>query len=266
MMRLTWIIAILNSHEVWRRNLIHWRGMSLPADLEILIMDDGSDPPLVMPPDLAVPNLRIVPTHDTRPWTTSLARNAGARLAEADYILFTDIDHYLLQDAILDCHKFACGGFPTADRFTFHREFGVLREDGTPTQDIPTVLSYGLDPARIPIKGLRAPAHGNSFVMRKDLFWQAGGYGANDYSNYPPMDESRFRGRYREMQHAGKCTTEEYRPTIYMIPNGYYCGDPDYNPHGLFHTLSRQSWKHSQKFKAEQERRRREELSGPAAV
>lgn len=243
-MRLSIIIAILNSHEIVRRQLLHFKKMDLPDDIEIIFMDDGSDPPLA-DFDPKLKNLTILPTNDFRPWTTSIARNSGARLAKADWILMTDIDHILVRETIMAGREF------TGDRMTYRREFGVLDESGNFNQDVPTLLSYGLLPERIRRKGLRAPPHGNSFVMRKELFWKAGGYRVTDMGEkYPPMDESHFRGAYRALMQSGQATTiaDDLRPKIYLIPNGYYCGDPDYNPFGLFHGLSRSKWGHSKRF------------------
>lgn len=246
-MKLSIIIGILNSHEIVRRYILHLRKMDLPDDIEIVFMDDGSTPPLDFP-DHGIRNFNIYPTNDFRPWTSCLARNRGAKLAKGDYFLMTDIDHILVKETIMDARNFF------GDRMGFRREFGVLDEDGNFTQDIPTVLSYGLDPERIPVKGLRAPAHGNSFVIRKELFWKIGGYNDYDTQRYPPMDESHFRGKYRMLEHRGLSSTSEYRPNIYLIPNGYYCGDPDYNPFGLFHNLSRKDWPFSRKFADKQKR------------
>jgi hypothetical protein len=41
---------------------------------------------------------------------------------------------------------------------------------------------------------------------------------------------------------AGKAVmTDEDRPTLFMYPNGQFCGDVDFNPFGLFHKLSRKT-------------------------
>ena len=242
-MRLSIIIPILNSHEITRRQILHFKKMDLPDDVEIILIDDGSDPPLDFPGH-GLKNLTIYATNDRRPWTVSLAKNQGVRMSKADYVLNTDIDHILVKETIMAARDFS------GDRMTFKREFGVLDENGNFTQDVETVLSYGLLPERIKKKGLRAPPHGNSYVMRRCLFWEAGGYGSGDINKYPPMDETNFRAAYRKLMAEGRATTldAELRPYIYLIPNGYYCGDPDFNPFGLFHGLSRSKWGFSQKF------------------
>jgi len=44
--RLSIIIPVLNSHEIVRRQIEHFKKMDLPDDVELIIVDDGSDPPL----------------------------------------------------------------------------------------------------------------------------------------------------------------------------------------------------------------------------
>ena len=43
-MRLSIIIPVLNSHEVVRRQLLHFERIGLPPDTELILVDDGSDP------------------------------------------------------------------------------------------------------------------------------------------------------------------------------------------------------------------------------
>ena len=45
-MKLSIIIPVLNSHEIVRRQIEHFKKMDLPDDIELIIVDDGSDPPL----------------------------------------------------------------------------------------------------------------------------------------------------------------------------------------------------------------------------
>ena len=44
--KLSIIIPVLNSHEIVRRQIAHFKKMNLPDDVELIIVDDGSDPPL----------------------------------------------------------------------------------------------------------------------------------------------------------------------------------------------------------------------------
>jgi hypothetical protein len=235
-MRLSIVVSILNSYEVVRRQLLHYSRMDFPDDVEILWMDDGSDPPLV--DTVGVPGLRIIPTGDIREWTWAIARNSGARLARGGYLLMTDIDYILSRDAIMDAREF------DGDRMGFKREFGVLDENGFFTQNMDVLLSYGLDPARIPTRGVKVAPHPNNFVMRKDLFWQMGGYREDRIGwPYPQGEDRHFKKVWLEWVKKGRAKGHDYRPTIYMFPNGQFCAgnDVDSDPCGLFHKLSRKT-------------------------
>jgi len=233
-MKLSIIISVLNSHEILHRQLLYWKRLALPSDVEFIILDDGSDEPLM--DTVGVPNLTIHPTHDKRPWTVELARNLGARMSTAPYLLMTDIDYIIPRDAI----DRACT--LTEDKMRFKRQFGVLDENGVPTQDLGVLRSYGLREDRITQKGVTLPPHPNNFVMRKETFWRLGGYREDLVDRpYPNKGDTYFKREWAKAYDAGRVTLLDYRPILWMFPNGQYCGDVDYNPFNLFHTLSRKS-------------------------
>jgi glycosyltransferase involved in cell wall biosynthesis len=126
-MKLSVVIAVYQSHEVVRRQVEHFKKMSLPGDIEFIIVDDGSTPPIVCD---GLKNLTVLYTNDKRPWTQGLARNMGAKAAKGEYLLMTDIDHILSKEAIMDSYNF------TGDKMIFPRYFGVLLEDGTLSQEL----------------------------------------------------------------------------------------------------------------------------------
>ena len=66
--------------------------LDYPADrYEVVVVDDGSDPPVEPPRDLARPGLRVrVLAQPNR--GPSAARNEGARAAEGEMLAFTDDD------------------------------------------------------------------------------------------------------------------------------------------------------------------------------
>jgi len=235
-MKLSIIISVLDSQELLRRQLLNWKKMDLPDDIEIIIMDDGSDPPLYCPPEVEPKNLWIYPTNDKREWTVALARNMGARISKAPYVLMTDIDHFWLKDAIMDAYNFK------EDRMGFKRFFGILDENANFSEDLDVLREWGLLEERIQRRGTRCPPHTNSFCMRKEFYWELGGYEEDRIGlQYPQMEESRFKGRFRRAVEEGKAIETKYRPKIYQFPNGQFCGDVDYNPFGLMHNLSRKN-------------------------
>lgn len=237
--KLSCIIPCLNSHEVVRRQLLHFSRMDM-SDTEIIIVDDGSDPPLEhyfecqYDHDGCIP-VSFIATHDKRPWTWALARNAGARIATGEYLLMFDVDHIVPGPAIRFLKNF------TGKKVQFIREFGVLDENGVLTQDRDVLADYGL-----PLeKGLSLGPLPNNFAIRRDLFWELGGYREDLVEKeYPQGEDRHWRSTWRnyEMAHGGEgsCVCTQ-RPRIYMFPNGKYVGDVDGDVKGLFHTLSRKT-------------------------
>ena len=230
MPKISIVIAILNSHEIVRRQILHFQKMHLPDDVEFVFVDDGSEPAL-FPLDYSGPelkNLTVHMTRDFRPWTQPLARNVGARIARGEYLICTDIDHILSRNLI---ERVMVGDY---DVYRFKREAGVLDEQGNFTQDKNELEKYGLRDG-----SLRLPAHGNSYAIRRGLFLALGGSQQKD--QYPNRDEVPIKRGIKRMEERGEITRipDDDRPTIYMIPNGRFCGDPNFNPFGLFHNLKR---------------------------
>jgi glycosyltransferase involved in cell wall biosynthesis len=238
-MRLSIIIPFLNSREIVRRQCAFMRKQDYPDNVEVIFMDDGSDPPLVVPEDHPK-NFRLIATNDFRPWTSSLARNTAAReYAQGEYLLMTDGDYIVTRAAVDRALEF------TGDRLGFRREFGVIDTMGEFTQDWAYLMKYGLPIERLRAKGTRLPPHPNNFIIRASLFAEMGGYREDLIISRPyPQGEDRwFKRKLMEFVNDGKITLppDDRRPTIYMFPNGQFCGDVDYNPYGLFHDLTRKT-------------------------
>ena len=228
-MKVSIVIPVLNSHEVVRRQFLHFDLIGIPGDTELILVDDGSDPPI----ENNFHRLATIHrTHDTRPWTWALARNAGARIATGEYLLMFDIDHILTRKALDFVRNF------DGLKVQFIREFGVLNERGRLTQDRNVLASYGLNPG----KSLRVGPLPNNFAMRRDLFWELGGYREDLVEKpYPQGEDRAWRSKWRTFQHETGAQVCPHRPIIYVFPTGKWCGDVDYNPMGLFHNLSRKT-------------------------
>ena len=230
--RLSVVIPVLDSHEVVRRQLLHWQRMNLPGSIEFILVDDGSDPPIT--DTVGLRNLTIIQTHDTRPWTCGLARNAGARVARGEYLLMVDIDYILMPPLLEFCLAF------TGDKVQFIRHFGVLDEQGQFTQDVDVLMAYGLPASRIAKRGLKMVPQVNCFCIRRDLFWELGGYDEKLIGpDYSPHEDRNFRWKFEKLVRAGTASVSTHRPLLYMFPNGIHCGEADHNPFNLFHHLTR---------------------------
>lgn len=222
----TILICVLNSHEIVKRQLKWFEKQEFPDDVEILLVDDGSDPPITG----ECRNLRIHATNDFRPWTQPLARNEGAEIARGEYIICTDIDHVITRSLVELVRN------TEYDVVRFRRQLGVLTEDAELTQDHEELVKYGIPRDRTK---LRLSAHGNSYAIRRELFLALGG--SQKRPVYPNRDEVPIKRRIKRGVMKGEITIipSDERPMIYMIPNGRFCGERDYNPFGLFHDLKR---------------------------
>lgn len=233
-MKLSIIFTIFESYEATRRQALYFSKMDLPDDIEFVFVDDGSEPEH---PYYDLKNLKMVYTHDKRPWTQGIARNIGVKNATGNYILCTDIDHILSKEAIMACYEFK------GTRMIFPRYLAVLTEEGELTQDVKIMKEYGFDEARLKTRrGFYASVHGNTYCMPRALFWELGG---NDesrslYGHHAPGG----RGEDAVLNHKYTNWIKTHEslsvagPKIYMFTNGRYNVNKDPNPKGLFHTLS----------------------------
>ena len=221
--RLSIIIPVLNSHEIVRRQIEHFKKMDLPDDVEIIIVDDGSDPPL------EGDGVEIIKTNDTRPWTHPKARNIGASRAKGDVLLFTDIDHVVDEKAVSFGRQFKY------DYGRFNRELGVLDKDGNLSQEADELIAWGV-PKKKALGSLHIGCHVLSMYIKASVFNEVKGF-REKLTSYPTHDDGNMKTKLNRNGFV-KCPDDE-RPKIYMIPNGRYSGDKNANPYGYFHSLCR---------------------------
>lgn len=217
-MRLSLIVSVLDSHEVVRRQLLHF-GRILQPDCELILIDDGSECPLQTVCDAVVKPyaFRLHATKDTRPWTQPRGRNIGAALARAPKLLFFDIDHIVTDDVIQ--HGLTYEG----DKMHWQRRPALLDEHGNLVTDREILVQHGMIDDSPSV-------HGNSFVIRRELFELLGGYDERFCGKYGG-DDIDFNRRYAELCKFGMARPEEVRGTAYVYP------EPARDKAGWFHGL-----------------------------
>ncbi len=201
-MKCSIILPVLDSHEIFRRQMVRFEKI-LPADFEVIVLDDGSDIPLTYDRRVPFP-FRLLHTNDKRPWTNDLARNKGAAVASGEYLLMMDVDHVLTREALDLVLRFR------GDMLKFHRQVADLDEHGEVRN----------------IRESLAP-HPNTFAIRKSLFERMGGYNP-EYLGYGAHD-SRFRERYQALVDHGRAEQVELAGMIYVVTEAKW-----------FHNLERQ--------------------------
>lgn len=188
-MKCSVIIAVLDSHEMFRRQILLLNQI-LPNDFEVIVIDDGSEIPLIYNDSLKFP-FQLLYTNDRRPWTQHKARNIGAAHATGEYFLMTDIDHILSPQALQDVERFQ------GDMLKFSRQVGHLDEQGR-------ICEIGV---------AKRPAP-NIFAIKREVFALLGGY-EETYGVYG-MDRG-IRQRYQRLVTAGRVKQYEVGETIYVI-------------------------------------------------
>ena len=223
-MKLSIVTPVLDSHEIVRRQILHYNRMDLPGCVEVLYIDDGSDPPLE-----GQGRVTVHATRDARRWTEHIARNKGAALAQGEYLLMADVDYIIPEETILSILEF------DGDRMDFNRKFGVLDAEGQVRRDKETLRGWGLLPKW---QRRKTPNHRSQYVMRKSVFEQIGGYHEDRWGKAHPNGGGAGQAFFHAWQRL-ELPLDEQKPLILMFPNGKYCGERDYNPFNIFHALAR---------------------------
>jgi len=235
-MKISIVIAVLNSHKVVVRQIRHFKKMRLPRDVEIIFVDDGSDPPLNYQ-NCGLRNFKVLFTNDKRPWTQGLARNMGAKEAKGEFIFFTDIDHILTREAIEAARNFR------GDKMVFKRRFGIFDRRGNIISDRKTMLAFGVDPVR-----RNLGIHGNTYAIRKTIFDSMGGYDRKYCNDVPEggfhrggssmSEERHFNIRWYRLEKKQKVIQQVVGPYIFHYPTSKFRIDWNNNPFNLFHNLT----------------------------
>lgn len=222
------IFNVLESYEVVRRHILFFQKMPLPDGVEVIFVDDGSQPSicqyLIERKISLINRIKVVETRDFRPWTQGIARNKGAKAANGFYFLFSDIDHIVTKEIIEYCLKFR------GDKMEFTRRWGIFDENGNITTDIDTLLEYGL-PIRIKD---RVTKPFNIFLLKRDHFYTLGGY-EERYAGHYGGEDVNFANKYRDILYSRGIAKRSV-----MCPHSMYVyPDPARDVKQVFHSLRR---------------------------
>lgn len=218
-MKCSIIYNVLESYEIVRRQILHMSRI-VPKDWEVIIVDDGSDPPIII--KMAAPfDLKVLYTLDGRFWTQGAARNLGASRARGEYLFMSDIDHMLSEEAVWAITEF------TGTKMVFKRTKAILNGEGKICQDKETLREYGCPEPYL--KGEQG-AGWNIFAMRRDLFFEIGGYLEVSGYGIEDVDFSKRTGQTMTKLGLARHTVG---PAIYLYPN------PRRDAKGVFHSLRR---------------------------
>lgn len=202
--RLALVFPYYRNPEMLRRHLAVWRHewpSDLKREVEIVIVDDGS--PVETAAEVladadrtGLPAISLYRMTEDRLWGQHAARNVGAHVARAKWLLMTDADH-VVPPATL--HE-ALSILPLGKREVV--TFG--RVDAPPLPDWRAADS--LEFARTRREDGSLKAHVNSFLIARKHYWSIGGYDEAYTGIYGCDQEFRTRlwkrGRERHLAHA----------------------------------------------------------------
>ena len=177
-------------YRLWAR----WP-QSLKARVEVVVVDDASPTgaAIDVPRPDGLPQLSIYRVKVDQPWHQDGARNLAADRAAAPWLLLTDMDHALSQQAaaqlldLIDHRLVEVGSI-----YTLHR---VDARTGWTVRG----------------KWLRPKPHPNSFVLARDTFWHIGGYDEDLCGLYGTDTAFRWRAFARaQRRHLGQIALRRY--------------------------------------------------------
>jgi hypothetical protein len=120
------LFLVFESYEMVRRQVLYMNSLGLPEEVEVLFVDDGSNPPVILYDE---PSFRHgVVYRDKEPgetWTIPKAINFGASKAKGKFLFFLGADH-MLSPELVEFFLRANVGYAV-----FRRKYAVMDRDGS---------------------------------------------------------------------------------------------------------------------------------------
>ncbi len=198
-MKCSIIIPVLESYEAVRRQFLYMNRLEIPEDFEIILVDDGSRPPIMGQRNVVIPkpNFKFKYGYraDFRPFTKACALNAGAKMADGELLWIFAID-WMISKAMLNFLETYDNDFLVVPLI----KYALLDEEGE-LKIIGEKLLFG--------------SLGTS-IIRKQQWEDLGGFNEKFIGFYPSGDDIEFGKRYYKK--FGK-DHFIYGPEIYGFPN-----------------------------------------------
>lgn len=171
-MRVTVVIPVYDRQALGERALRSAREQDV-AGMEIVVVDDSSNPPFQVPADLASdPQVRVV-RHETNRGA-GRARDTGVAAARGDWIAFLDSDDYWLPGTLGPRLEFAERAFAaTGDPMVAYAAGFVLDRRSDRHQNQETRIPLGSADLNDFVSGCWF-AHGSTAMLRREAFARVG--------------------------------------------------------------------------------------------
>jgi glycosyltransferase involved in cell wall biosynthesis len=169
-MRVSVVIPTYNRQALGERALRSARSQEVDS-MEVVVVDDSSDPPFALPADLACdPQVRLV-RHDKNQGA-GRARDTGVAVARGDWIAFLDSDDYWLPGTLRPRLEFAERAFAAGGdaMVAYAAGFVLDRKNGDHQETRIPLASADL---RDFVSGCWF-AHGSTAVLHRDAFARVG--------------------------------------------------------------------------------------------
>lgn len=192
----TVVMPYYQAPDALRLTLAAFARQTYPMDLlQVLVVDDGSDPPLALPDDLDLGDLRVDVVHqEDRGFGLARARNTGAKAAEGEILVFVDCDmvpepwhveaharwHHAASDVVVLGFRrhVEFDGVTTDTLAAVDRDAGL----GPLFEDRDVQVPEWIDGHMLRTDDLTSahddlfrPVTGGNMSMRADTYWRAGG-------------------------------------------------------------------------------------------